>query len=378
MNLQTQIGRDLWLAIQSTYESENYSHAVLDAIHLLTQVLREKSGVDADGAALVGQALGGKPPRLRVNKLQTETEQNIQRGFEDMLRGIYRGIRNPRSHEQIEDRKDTADAIICFINYLLTILAESKPPFVLDEFLTRVFDPDFVASARYAELLAAEIPDGRLLDTMIVVYRRKHEGELSTVRLMGKAILERLNDNQTENFLTVVTDELLGTRDEKDIRVTLAILPPELWPKVGEVARLRIENKLVSSISEGELDFSTGRTIPGKGTLGIWARDFLKHFTGGVSAWKAIRGGMQGDSGSRAYIAKYFFEVLPDVCETTWQRNMCVAMMCKAAMDGEDQVRVALGDGYWEIPDDWRAAVDEYLKTDPELLKEIVESTLPF
>jgi len=94
MNLQTHIRNSLWLAIQSTYQAGNYSHAILDAMHYLSNVLREKTGVDGDGTTLVGQALGGDSPRLRINKLQTETERNEQRGIESVLRGLYQAIRN--------------------------------------------------------------------------------------------------------------------------------------------------------------------------------------------------------------------------------------------------------------------------------------------
>jgi uncharacterized protein (TIGR02391 family) len=103
MNLQTHIKTDLWLAVQSAYESENYNHAILDAIHYLTNVIREKSGIEGDGEGLVGQALGGNSPRLRVNKFQTQSEQDEQKGLVQVLIGIYKGIRNPRSHEIIED-----------------------------------------------------------------------------------------------------------------------------------------------------------------------------------------------------------------------------------------------------------------------------------
>jgi Protein of unknown function (Hypoth_ymh) len=54
MNLQTNISNHLWDAIASTYETGNYSHSVLEALHRLTTVLRERSGVDGDGASLVG------------------------------------------------------------------------------------------------------------------------------------------------------------------------------------------------------------------------------------------------------------------------------------------------------------------------------------
>ena len=85
MNLKTHISQQLWLAISNTYESENYSHAILDAAHYLSDVLREKTGVDGDGQSLVGKALGGQAPILRINKLQTESERNTQKGLEQIL-----------------------------------------------------------------------------------------------------------------------------------------------------------------------------------------------------------------------------------------------------------------------------------------------------
>jgi hypothetical protein len=51
-------------------------------MHYLSDILREKSGTDGDGHKLVGKVLGGSSPILRVNKLQTESERDVQRGLE--------------------------------------------------------------------------------------------------------------------------------------------------------------------------------------------------------------------------------------------------------------------------------------------------------
>jgi len=55
-------------------------------MHVITTVLREKSGVDGDGAPLVGKSLGGDGPPIRLNSLQTDSERNIQKGFDAILR----------------------------------------------------------------------------------------------------------------------------------------------------------------------------------------------------------------------------------------------------------------------------------------------------
>jgi uncharacterized protein (TIGR02391 family) len=104
VNLETRLDKRLWEAIQISYGNRTYSGAILDAMYLLTGLIREKSGVEGDGAALVGQAFGGASPLIKVNRLQTESEINVQRGVEQLLRGLYQGIRNPQSHDKHAQR----------------------------------------------------------------------------------------------------------------------------------------------------------------------------------------------------------------------------------------------------------------------------------
>ncbi len=76
MNLETQIRSDLWDTIKSSYQAINYTHAIRDAMAAITATLRDKSGLDIDGEALVGNALGfknDKLPLIKINPLQTQT-----------------------------------------------------------------------------------------------------------------------------------------------------------------------------------------------------------------------------------------------------------------------------------------------------------------
>ena len=69
MDLQTLIEPRIWGTIRSNYENQDYTGAILDATHFLSNLLREKADVEGDGVSLVGQALGGKTPRLKLTKL---------------------------------------------------------------------------------------------------------------------------------------------------------------------------------------------------------------------------------------------------------------------------------------------------------------------
>ena len=77
---------------------ENYFHAVLEAIKGVSNRIRDLSGLTSDGAELVNKAFSVKAPILAINALYTETEQSEQKGFSNMLIGIFGAIRNPTAH----------------------------------------------------------------------------------------------------------------------------------------------------------------------------------------------------------------------------------------------------------------------------------------
>lgn len=78
---------------------DNYFHAVFEATKGLAQRIRELSGVEADGAALIDRAFAVDRPVLAFNSLQTETERSEHKGFAALLKGCFAAIRNPLAHE---------------------------------------------------------------------------------------------------------------------------------------------------------------------------------------------------------------------------------------------------------------------------------------
>lgn len=77
---------------------ENYFHAVLEATKGVAQRIRDLSGLGTDGAELVTAAFSGKAPILILGSLKTESEKSEQRGFSNLLVGLFGAIRNPVAH----------------------------------------------------------------------------------------------------------------------------------------------------------------------------------------------------------------------------------------------------------------------------------------
>lgn len=286
MNLETQLEPRLWESIRESIEARKFTTAILEGIHLLSEVIRERSGLEGDGVQLVGDAFGGNAPKLKVNRLQTESEQNEQRGIEALLRGMYQAIRNPRSHGTVQDEERNAVAILLFMDYLLRVIDRSRSPFSLPTFAAKVFDQDFAPIERYAELLVNEIPVNKRLATCREVFSRRKDGDMAKLKYFFAAVLAAMSSEDTNEVCQMLSEELQQTDDEDTIRFVLGAFPNDVWPRLSEIARLRIEHKLIQSVREGKYAKSLTRCTAG--ALGTWATKIIYHFTLKEELWRAL------------------------------------------------------------------------------------------
>ena len=78
---------------------DNYFHAVFEATKSVAEKIRNKTALTTDGATLVDEAFSFKSvPHLALNSLQTESEQSEQKGFMNLLKGLFGTFRNTTAH----------------------------------------------------------------------------------------------------------------------------------------------------------------------------------------------------------------------------------------------------------------------------------------
>lgn len=93
----------------------NYFHAVLEATKGVADMIRIKTGLTSDGAELVDAAFSGNNPRLKINAFVNDTEKSEQRGFANLLKGLFGTFRNPVAHAlRIEWNMSEVDALDLF------------------------------------------------------------------------------------------------------------------------------------------------------------------------------------------------------------------------------------------------------------------------
>lgn len=108
---------------------DNYFHAVFEAAKGLAQRIRDMSGVQADGAALVDRVFAIERPILAINTLQTETEKSEHKGFASLLKGCFAAVRNPLAHEPkiLWQGEDDAADYLSLLSLLHRKLDDSVP-----------------------------------------------------------------------------------------------------------------------------------------------------------------------------------------------------------------------------------------------------------
>jgi uncharacterized protein (TIGR02391 family) len=118
------------IILQHAYQQLLHGHlrnGVLDSFIAVFDLIRERTGLDLDGAELVGRAFSLSDPMLIVSDLSTESGRSDQKGFIQMLQGAYLSVRNPKAHSLKTDlNTESAAQYLVFASLLARRIDGSK------------------------------------------------------------------------------------------------------------------------------------------------------------------------------------------------------------------------------------------------------------
>ncbi len=377
MDLNLEIEQDLWENIKKNYENQSYKSAVLDAIHFVTETIRNKTGLEGDGASLVGQAFGGEDPKIRLNKLQTDSEKDTQKGIQEILKGLYTGIRNPRSHDDIKDTKKETDAIIIFVDYLLSIIDKSKLSFEEELFLKRIFDEHFVKSKEYSDLLIEEIPKRQRASLAISIIKRRVNGDVYCLAYFMTSLFEKLDQVEISRIYKVVSEELKYTSSFKDIQTILKICPAIYWSKIDRAVKLRIEKLLEEDVKLGQYDIEQDE-INENGSLGTWiSAEHLVHFEN-ISSWNYLLVNKLKSTNKLEYdyIITYFWSKLCKINRDNLEYSFKLFIQNAFKTNNEKIVKKIESEIEWDEDHPWWEIFKDELKDYPDI--KINDIDMPF
>ena len=82
----------------SSFDQGSYGDAARKAVEVIMSEIRQRSGKQTDGDALIRDAVRVAGPVSFSRDAQDNNERQVTEGVKQMLQGIYKGIRNPASH----------------------------------------------------------------------------------------------------------------------------------------------------------------------------------------------------------------------------------------------------------------------------------------
>lgn len=240
-----------------------------------------------------------------------------------------------------------------------------KEAFTVDSFLEVVFDNDFVASDKYAELLVAEIPKARQFDVLVEIYRRKNEGNGYYLAYIVKSLLKALNEQQLDDFMLIVSEELKTTRVDKMIRLNFQLLPPEYWLKISEISRMRIENKILNYIEKAKAFFDVNqgsvRTSNNEGALATWTTEFIKYFSDKYQLRYTLINKLEKDEDEALFVVAFFFYSMNYLIDYEWQAKSFVEAIVEAAKSDE-VLRLLNNRSMYNFDSRWHPLIESQLK----------------
>ena len=243
-------------SIKTHYENKDYTEVVRDALLCLTTEIRKKSDLtDSDGVDLINKAFSEKQTLIKINKLETTTDKNKHRGIMDLSKGLIEYFRNPMSHSKQEYSKKVADAILVLLDeVILEEIIGSKSINSIEEWYLEITNDLFPNTERYAKSLISAIPKNKYYELAVMLYKNRN----NITKLKDKIIDELVNNLSEEEFkdyCEVIENDLFGNITENDVISSLKFISTNIWNKLSDLAKSKVEDVAKEDISNLYLDF---------------------------------------------------------------------------------------------------------------------------
>ena len=120
-------------AAYAHFKEGHFREAVLNSVVAVFDLIRERTGLETDGSELVTEAFSLQRPYLVFSNLDNESGKNDQKGFIQILQGVYQGVRNPKAHTlTIKPSQIVTAQYLVFSSLLCRRVEEAKIPNIID------------------------------------------------------------------------------------------------------------------------------------------------------------------------------------------------------------------------------------------------------
>ena len=173
------------------------------------------------------------------------------------------------------------------------------------------------------------MPENRIIDVFISAFNRRAEGRIKDIKFAFNSMYQLMPPQNVEAAIHAVGDALRAEIDTSNIANLFRLLKPIAWQKLQTDVKLRIENMVIESCSEGHYDLYSGID---RGSLGTWGNTFGKYFTRRDDLADAIISRLENSWYTQNYIAHYYIYSLPSIVQGEEKREKLAENLAYAAL----------------------------------------------
>ena len=311
------LNKNFWDAIRLHYEKECYEDTLKDACLYIIELLQEKSeNYDMDGEKLINNVFSENNPKLLINKNQTPSEIDEQRGYGFILRGLICAIRNPLSHDKhIKYSKETTDSIIMFINdYILPKLEDTKEFGYVDNWFNFIFVDNDNDSEKYSNKLLDNLnkkDKTNLMKENVEKISQIKEGKYS---YFINELYNCLSTRSKNEIIVMLNRKLIKVGNDNYLRMFFNHFNPKIWKELDDLVTARIEDIAIHSISNGKIVFSPINmrdSLVKEASLSTWIPNWIEYFDN-IEEIKKILFKKMYNKEEAKYVLKYFYKTVTD------------------------------------------------------------------
>ena len=138
-------------------------------------------------------------------------------------------------------------AVLFFLDYIISKVKGSTGQFELSVFIKQIIDKRFVKTKEYCLVLINEIPQRKLFDTVLEIYKNKNQIDIYNCELIFQCFYEKLTASNITSLLNIYSEELRTTESDNDIKYIIKLIDPCMWERISPIARIRTENRIVEA-----------------------------------------------------------------------------------------------------------------------------------
>ena len=347
----------------------HYSDAIVTAFKFLTNNIRDISGGEGDGAKLVGTAFGGQSPQIRLNKLLSASDRDEQAGYEQLLRGLYLGVRNPRAHDEVEDSLEFCIKMIMIIDLVFDKISRRHVDFDIEPIIIKILDSNFVKKKDYVDSILLDVPGNYLLPIFTRLFSERNTIEDDRLSLVIKSIYKRMTVDDIEEATKIIGIEIMNyNKDDGYFSRIIKHIRPMQWGCLQNQAKLIAEEKIISSLKKGSFDFYTGGVKTG--ILGTWGNSFGRYMERKKEVSETLIRLLEQDWYTQNYIAAFYMISMIFIIDDTDVPEVCDKISYALMTNQAKLLRQKFLDLCSTYPESWkeklRASIQSRIEDDED------------